>query len=90
MRWTTFTCPRDERAGSKISGKDQSPSGKEKFFQTRLPVLGQHPDGFHTWPHDAQELKKRTGVTLDQLELKDLFDEAKQVPEKRLRNSGRN
>ncbi|MEC7467982.1 MAG: fucose isomerase, partial [SAR324 cluster bacterium] len=76
--------PQDERAGSEIQARINAHQARKNLSKTRLAVLGQHPDGFHTCAYDAQELKKRTGVTVDQLELKDLFDEAKQVPENKV------
>ncbi len=76
--------PQDERAGSEIQARINAHQARKNLSKTRLAVLGQHPDGFHTCAYDAQELKKRTGVTVDQLELKDLFDEARQVPENKV------
>ena len=71
--------PQDERALTELQARISAHHARKNLSSTRLAVLGQHPDGFHTCAYDAQELKKMAGVTVDQLELNDLFEEANQV-----------
>jgi L-fucose isomerase-like protein len=50
--------------------------------ETKLAIFGKHPDGFHTCAYNPEELKKLCGVTVDQLELQDLFNEADDISDK--------
>jgi len=54
---------------------------RSNLAATKLAVVGRPPDGFHTCTYDAGKLKKLTGITVDQLELPELFTEAKNIPE---------
>ena len=71
--------PQDKRALEELQARISAHHARKNLSETKLAVLGQHPDGFHTCAYDAQELKKLAGVTVEQLQLKDLFDEANQV-----------
>ncbi len=45
----------------------------------RIGRIGQHPDGFHTCAYSADELTRLSGVSVDEIELGDLFETAKAV-----------
>ena len=47
---------------------------------TRIGRIGMHPDGFDTCVFDDKALAGLTGVAVDQIELKQLFDAAAGVP----------
>ena len=66
--------PGNKRTLEELKARISAHHAQKKLSRTRLAVIGRHPDGFHTCAYDAEELKKLAGVTVDQLELKDLFD----------------
>ena len=47
----------------------------------RIARIGAHPDGFDTCAYSAAEVAALSGVTVDALELDDLFASAKKAPE---------
>ena len=51
----------------------------KNLSRTKIAVFGQHPDGFHTCAFDSENLKKIAGVNVEQMELPDLFEEAKNI-----------
>ena len=48
----------------------------------RIGRIGMRPDGFDTCDYDAEALAKRTGITVDVMELRELFDEAEAADER--------
>ncbi|MEL7272015.1 MAG: hypothetical protein AAGK33_01135 [Pseudomonadota bacterium] len=50
----------------------------------RIARLGDHPDGFDTCAYDAAKIKSLCGVSVDALDLNDLFDTAKDVADEAL------
>ncbi|MED5515669.1 MAG: L-fucose/L-arabinose isomerase family protein [SAR324 cluster bacterium] len=52
---------------------------RKKLSQTKIAVIGQHPDGFYTCAFDSEKLNEISGVKVEQMELKELFDEAERV-----------
>jgi len=56
----------------------------KNLSNTKLALIGKHPDGFHTCEFDKKKLKDFSGVTVDQIELTDLFDEAKKIDQKKV------
>ena len=55
---------------------------RKKLSQTKIAVIGQHPDGFHTCAFDSEKLNEISGVKVEQMELDDLFDEAERIEQK--------
>ena len=53
---------------------------KRKLAQTRIGVIGQHPEGFDTCTYDTELLSKRFGVSVDFMELQEFFKKAKRIP----------
>ncbi|MEP1209479.1 MAG: hypothetical protein ABJM29_01955 [Rhizobiaceae bacterium] len=47
----------------------------------RIGRIGTHPDGFDTCAYDAGKLQQLSGVSVDELELPQLFDQARQADE---------
>ncbi len=45
----------------------------------RIGRIGAHPDGFDTCKYDADEMHKLSGVSVDELQLPDLFEQAMQA-----------
>ncbi len=52
---------------------------RKKLSQTKIAVIGKHPDGFHTCAFDSEKLHEISGVKVEQMELEDLFDEAERI-----------
>ena len=55
---------------------------RKNLSQTKIAVIGKHPDGFHTCSFDSEKLNEISGVTVEQMELYDLFDEAEKIEQK--------
>jgi L-fucose isomerase-like protein len=53
---------------------------KRKLAETRIGVIGQHPEGFDTCNYDTELLSKRFGVSVDFMELQALFKRARLIP----------
>ena len=53
---------------------------KRKLAETRIGVIGQHPDGFDTCTYDAEMLSRRFGLSVDFIELQALFKRAERIP----------
>ncbi len=54
---------------------------RRRLAATRVGVVGDHPDGFTPCEYDPGALAELTGVTVQRLELSDLFTAALAVPE---------
>lgn len=52
-----------------------------RLSEARIGVIGDHPVGFHPCAYDPDDLGGLTGVTVERLELDDLFGAARSVPE---------
>ena len=50
---------------------------------TRVSVIGEHPDGFDTCEYDAAQLNKLAGVSVDTVDLDEVFDKARSAPAER-------
>ena len=55
---------------------------RKNLSQTKIAVIGKHPDGFHTCAFDSEKLNEISGVNVEQMELDDLFDEAEKIEQK--------
>ncbi len=54
-----------------------------KLQQSRVSVVGTHPDGFDTCEYNAAALAALTGITVDRVDLADAFDKARAAPAER-------
>ena len=52
---------------------------RKNLSQTKIAVIGKHPDGFHTCAFDSEKLNEIFGVKVEQMELEDLFEEAERI-----------
>ena len=55
---------------------------RKKLSQTKIAVIGKHPDGFHTCAFDSEKLNEISAIKVEQMELEDLFDEAERIEQK--------
>ncbi len=53
---------------------------KRNLANTRIAVIGQHPEGFDTCTYDPKILSRSLGLSIDFIELPELFKKADQVP----------
>ena len=53
---------------------------KRKLAETRIGVIGRHPDGFDTCTYDTKLLSKLFGVSVDFMDLHELFKRTKIIP----------
>jgi L-fucose isomerase-like protein len=56
---------------------------RNRLDRSRLGLIGQHPDGFHTSEYDPARLAELTGVVVERFELPALFASAAAVPNER-------
>jgi L-fucose isomerase-like protein len=56
---------------------------RDRLAQTRLGLIGRHPDGCHTCEYDPARLADLTGVVVERFELSTVFAAAAAVPNKR-------
>ncbi len=83
---------RDFRSTSPSAGQTPAPPDASAMARaedvqshlrgTRIGRIGTHPDGFDTCVFDDEALAGLTGVTVDQIELGQLFGAAAKVPER--------
>ena len=55
---------------------------RKNLSNTKIALIGRHPEGFHTCSFDSKILNEISGVTVEQMELDELFDEAKKIKPK--------
>lgn len=55
----------------------------KRLRQSRVSVIGEHPDGFDTCEYDAVALQELTGVAVDRVSLDTAFAKAKAAPPER-------
>lgn len=55
----------------------------KKLSEASVSIIGKHPDGFDTCEYDSNELNELTGVSIDQVELNDIFRKASLVSTER-------
>ncbi len=54
-----------------------------RLKESRVSVIGDHPDGFDTCEYNAAALRELTGITVDRVALADAFDNARAAPASR-------
>lgn len=52
----------------------------ERLRQSRISVIGEHPEGFDTCEYDAATLGALTGIAVDAVDLADAFERARTAP----------
>ncbi len=57
---------------------------RKNLSQTKIAVIGEHPDGFHTCSFDSDKLNKIFGVKVEKIELEGLFYEAEKIEQKKV------
>ena len=53
----------------------------DRIATRRIARIGAHPDGFTTCAYDPDEIERLAGVTVDEIPLERLFDDARALPE---------
>ncbi|MCH2287899.1 MAG: L-fucose/L-arabinose isomerase family protein [SAR324 cluster bacterium] len=74
--------PNDPETSEDLSSWIRAFQTRKNLSSTKIAVIGKHPDGFHTCAFDSGKLKEISGVTVEQMELTDLFDEAEKIEQK--------
>ena len=54
-----------------------------RLKESRVSVIGNHPDGFDTCEYNATALGELTGITVDRVALEEAFDKARAAPASR-------
>ncbi|MDX1521882.1 MAG: fucose isomerase, partial [Anaerolineae bacterium] len=72
-----YAKPDDPAALAKVKAVAQAGKVRRLLRQTRLGRVGEHPAGFDTCRYDAARLKERFGVEVVQIELAEVFEQAK-------------
>ena len=75
--------PDDPKAGDELVALAQAGSVKRRLADARIGVVGRHPDGFDTCVYDAEVLDKLCGTTIEQMEIGDFIDSAKEIDQAR-------
>jgi len=73
--------PQDPGTADELVSWISAFQARKNLSSTKLAVIGEHPDGFHTCAFDSEKLMEISGVTVEQMELPDLFTEAEQIPQ---------
>ena len=74
--------PNDPETSEALSSWIRAFQTRKNLSKTKIAVIGKHPDGFHTCSFDSGKLNEISGVTVEQMELDDLFDEAEKIEQK--------
>lgn len=70
--------------GPEVAAKTGQPSGAAPVAipkDLNIARIGAHPEGFDTCAYDADALRALTGATVTELDLPELFDRARALPE---------
>ncbi len=62
-----------------VAGSEAAKAVVARLQGQRIGRIGAHPDGFDTCDYDADKMRELSGVSVDELQLPDLFDRAKQA-----------
>jgi L-fucose isomerase-like protein len=71
--------PGDADAARIIMETARAGSVKRRLAGTRIGLIGPHPDGFDTCTYDAETLKKLGDVSVDFMEIGELFERSKEI-----------
>jgi L-fucose isomerase-like protein len=61
--------PHDPETAEELVAWIRAFQTRKNLSSTKLAVIGEHPDGFHTCAFDSEKLMGITGVTVEQMEL---------------------
>jgi L-fucose isomerase-like protein len=80
-KFSFLHCDADEKESLQVL-LDTARAGyvKRKLAGTRIGVIGRHPDGFDTCTYDTGILGQLFGLSVDSIELKELFKRADRIP----------
>jgi L-fucose isomerase-like protein len=67
--------------GMDTAAVDRAEAVRSRLAVTTIGVIGDHPDGFLPSEYDADALAALTGVTVERIELDELFEAARGVPD---------
>ncbi len=79
-----YNSPSDPETEESLTSWISAFQAFKNLSNTKLAVIGNHPDGFHTCAFDSKKLKEISGVIVEQIELNELFDEAKKIDSKKI------
>lgn len=65
-------------------GPSPGADGVSELSESRIGVIGRHPDGFEPCGFDTARTLETTGVSIEQITLDELFDVAGSIPEQAL------
>ena len=71
--------PQDPETQDELASWIRAFQTRKNLASTKIAVIGEHPDGFHTCSFDSNKLMDITGVTVKQIELPELFNEADKI-----------
>ncbi len=74
--------PNDPETSEALSSWIRAFQTRKNLSQTKIAVIGKHPDGFHTCAFDSEKLNEISAIKVEQMELDDLFDEAEKIEQK--------
>ena len=76
--------PIDPETKEKLTSWMRTFQAYKNLSNTKIAVIGDHPDGFDTCSYDSKKLREISGATVERIELSDLFDEAKKIGTKQI------
>jgi L-fucose isomerase-like protein len=71
----------DKAAANEILSLAKARIVFNRLQDTRLAVIGNHPDGFDTCVYDKDQIKEWCGVTVDKIDLSDFLKQASAIPD---------
>ncbi len=77
----THQAPDSKVATNQVIKLARAAAAVNKISESRLLVIGEHPDGFDTCEYDAEDLKKWCGVEVDRKELMEFLNEVPSIPD---------
>ncbi|MEM7302179.1 MAG: hypothetical protein AAF468_13935 [Pseudomonadota bacterium] len=78
---TSNRAPAPQAVSSSNSASARAQSTAASLAGKRIGRIGAHPDGFDTCAYDTNKLDALAGVAVDELELDDLFETARALPD---------
>lgn len=75
--------PDDAGALADIDAAAKAGAVRSRLAQVRIGVIGEHPAGFDSCRYDADDLRKRLGVTVETIDIGDFLSGAKSIEDGR-------
>ena len=79
-----YGSPQDSEIINKIRLLAMAGSVQRQLRSTRLGVVGQHPDGMDSCHLDAPLINNVFGIEIESIDLQDVFDRARVIPDQRV------